>query len=131
MTGSSHLRTGAPMSVRVAHQTRSGLRPFLRMVSRSSMNKASVPAKAIARVTFQIDAVENRRKERYFILDSDYEAASVLPSLREGEKVKKLLLQMMGQADVETKEVESPAPIRPRLSMIAPSRNSLSWEKII
>ncbi|KAJ5558909.1 hypothetical protein N7461_002881 [Penicillium sp. DV-2018c] len=126
MTGPSHLLTGAPMSVRVAHQTRSGLRPFLRMVSRSSINKASVPAKAIARVAFQIDAVENRRRERYFILDSDYEAASVLPSLRDGDKVKKLLLQVLGQAEVETKEVNSYAPMRPRLSMAAPNRGSSS-----
>ncbi|CAG8010361.1 unnamed protein product [Penicillium olsonii] len=120
MTGASNLRTGAPMSVRVAHQTRSGLRPFLRMVSRSSMNKASVPAKAIARVAFQIDTAENLQKERYYILDTDYEAASVLSSLRDSEQVKTLLLQMMRQVEVETKEVESPGPIRPRLSMIAP-----------
>ncbi|CAG7931177.1 unnamed protein product [Penicillium olsonii] len=120
MTGASNLRTGAPMSVRVAHQTRSGLRPFLRMVSRSSMNKASVPAKAIARIAFQIDTAENLQKERYYILDTDYEAASVLSSLRDSEQVKQLLLQMMRQVEVETKEVESPGPIRPRLSMIAP-----------
>ncbi|CAG7924504.1 unnamed protein product [Penicillium olsonii] len=120
MTGASNLRTGAPMSVRVAHQTRSGLRPFLRMVSRSSMNKASVPAKAIARIAFQIDTAENLQKERYYNLDTDYEAASVLSSLRDSEQVKQLLLQMMRQVEVETKEVESPGPIRPRLSMIAP-----------
>ncbi|KAJ5499026.1 Short-chain dehydrogenase/reductase SDR [Penicillium expansum] len=109
----------------VAHQTRSGLRPFLRMVSRSSMNKASVPAKAIARVAFHIDAVENWQKERYFILDSDYEAASVLPSLRDGEKVNTLLMQMMQMIEVETKEMDSPAPLRPQLSMISPPTLSL------
>ncbi|OQD91118.1 hypothetical protein PENANT_c001G07737 [Penicillium antarcticum] len=113
MTGSSNLRTGAPMSVKVAHQTRTGLRPFLRMVSRSSMNKASVPAKAIARVAFHIDSVENWQKERYFILDTDYEAASVMAGLRDGEKMNTLLLQMMRQVDVETKEIDSP-PVRPR-----------------
>ncbi|KXG47802.1 Anp1 [Penicillium griseofulvum] len=114
ITGPSNLRTGAPMSVRVAHQTRSGLRPFLRMVSRSSMNKVSVPAKAITRVAFHVDAVENWQKERYFILDSDYEAASVLPSLRDERQVNKLLLQMMQMIDVETKD--SP-PVRPQLMM--------------
>ncbi|CAG8903707.1 unnamed protein product [Penicillium egyptiacum] len=125
ITGQSNLRTGAPMSVRVAHQTRSGLRPFLRMVSRSSMNKASVPAKAIARVAFQIDTVENWQKERYFILDSDYEAASVLPSLRDGEKANKLLIQMMQMIEVEAKEMDSPAPLRPQLSMMSPPTLSL------
>lgn len=83
------------------------------------MNKASVPAKAIARVAFHIDAVENWQKERYFILDSDYEAASVLPSLRDGEKVNKLLIQMMQMIEVETKEMDSPAPLQPRLNMIS------------
>ncbi|KAJ5782602.1 hypothetical protein N7457_004376 [Penicillium paradoxum] len=125
MTGPSNLRTGAPMSVKVAHQTRSGLRPFLRMVSRSSMNKASVPAKAIARVTFQTDKVENWQKERYFILDTDYEAASVLLSLRDGDKVNNLLVQMMRQVEVEAKEVESPAPIRPCFNMVSPPTISL------
>ncbi|KAJ6099099.1 hypothetical protein N7467_000634 [Penicillium canescens] len=119
MTGPSNLRTGAPMSVKVAHQTRTGLRPFLRMVSRSSMNKASVPAKAIARVAFHTDSVENWQKERYFILDNDYEAASVMASLRDGERMNTLLLQMMGQVDVETKEIDSP-PVRPRMSMFSP-----------
>ncbi|CAG7950086.1 unnamed protein product [Penicillium nalgiovense] len=125
ITGQSNLRTGAPMSVRVAHQTRSGLRPFLRMVSRSSMNKASVPAKAIARVAFHSDTVENWQKERYFILESDYEAASVLPSLRDGKKVNKLLIQMMQMIEVETKEMDSPAPLRPQLGMISPPTLSL------
>ncbi|QQK40536.1 Short-chain dehydrogenase/reductase SDR [Penicillium digitatum] len=120
MTGQSTLRTKAPMSVRVAHQTRSGLRPFLRMVSRSSMNKARGPAKAIARVAFHIDTVGNWQKEHYFILDSDYEAASVLLSLRDGEKVNKLLIQMMQMIEVETKQMDSPAPLRPQLSMISP-----------
>ncbi|KAJ5265765.1 hypothetical protein N7524_006783 [Penicillium chrysogenum] len=125
ITGQSNLRTGAPMSVRVAHQTRSGLRPFLRMVSRSSMNKASVPAKAIARVAFRSDTREKGQKERYFILDSDYEAASVLPSLRDGEKVNQLLIQMMQMIEVETKEMDSPAPLRPQLGMMSPPTLSL------
>jgi hypothetical protein len=92
------------------------------MVSRSSINKVSVPAKAITRVAFHVDTVENWQKERYFILDSDYEAASVLPSLRDERQVNKLLLQMMQMIDVETKD--SP-PVRPQLSMISPPTLSL------
>jgi hypothetical protein len=83
------------------------------------MNKASVPAKAIARVAFHTDSVENWQKERYFILDNDYEAASVMASLRDGERMNTLLLQMMEQVDVETKEIDSP-PVRPRMSMFSP-----------
>jgi hypothetical protein len=89
------------------------------------MNKASVPAKAIARVAFHSDTVENWQRERYFILDSDYEAASVLPSLRDGEKVNKLLIQMMQMIEVETKEMDSPAPLRPQLGMMSPPALSL------
>lgn len=95
MVGESNLRTGAPLSVRVAHQTRSGLRPFLRMLSRSSINKASVPARVIAKVAFQRDAVGNCPRERYYILDSEYEAASVLSVLRDESRMGRLLVQMM------------------------------------
>lgn len=95
MTGESNLRTGAPLSVRVAHQTRSGLRPFLRMVSRSSINKASVPAKVIAKVAFRRDAVGKSHGERYYILDSEYEASSVLSVLRDESRMGRLLVQMM------------------------------------
>lgn len=100
MAGESNLRTGAPLSVRVAHQTRSGLRPFLRIVSRNSINKASVPAKVIAKVAFQRDAVGKSHGERYYILDSEYEAASVLPVLRDESRMGRLLVQIMRQIEV-------------------------------
>ncbi|PWY72219.1 Anp1-domain-containing protein [Aspergillus sclerotioniger CBS 115572] len=83
LTGESHQTTTAPLSVRMAHQTRSGLRPFLRVFSKSAINKASVPAKVIARVAFQKETVENWGRERYYILDSEYEAGSVIPALRD------------------------------------------------
>ncbi|KAJ5098178.1 hypothetical protein N7532_005179 [Penicillium argentinense] len=110
MAGDSHMRTGAPWSVRVAHQTRTGLRPFLRMVSRSSINKASVPAKVIARVAFQGDAVENCQRERYYILDSEYEAASVLTALRDGPRVAGRLIRVMQEVE-KTKAKGSPTSI--------------------
>ncbi|KAJ5587090.1 uncharacterized protein N7459_002855 [Penicillium hispanicum] len=100
MAGESHLRTGAPWSVRVAHQTRTGLRPFLRMVSRSSVNKACVPAKAIAQVAFQRNVVgTSKGTERYFILDREYEAASVLPALRDESQMAMWLVQMMRRVE--------------------------------
>lgn len=100
MAGESNLRTGAPLSVRVAHHTRSGLRPFLRMVSRSSINKASVPAKVIANIAFARNAVENDPTERYYVLDSEYEASSVLSILRDGSSMGKVLVQMMQQMEM-------------------------------
>lgn len=100
MTGESNLRTRAPLSVRVAHQTRAGLRPFLRMVSRSSINKVSVPAKVIAKVAFQRDAVGKSHGERYYILDSEYEASSVVSVLRDESRMGRLLVQMMRQVEV-------------------------------
>ncbi|EPS32761.1 hypothetical protein PDE_07721 [Penicillium oxalicum 114-2] len=101
MAGDSHLRTGTPLSVKVAHQTRSGLGPILRMMSRSSVNKANVPAKAIAKIAFRRPAVE--QAERYFVLDDEYEAASVLRTLHEGAAMERLLLQMMRQTDGSAK----------------------------
>ncbi|KAJ5690531.1 hypothetical protein N7462_004923 [Penicillium macrosclerotiorum] len=108
MAGQSHLRTGAPLSVRVAHQTRSGLRPILRMVSRSSINKANVPAKAIAKVAFRRTVDPG---ERYFILDSEYEAASVLATLRDGARMESLLVQMMHQVEAGCRAKGSPVSI--------------------
>ena len=99
MTGESHLRARAPLSVRVAHQTRTGLRPILRMVSRSSINKASVPAKAIAKVAFQRDTGGAWPRERYYILDSEYEAGSVISALRDGRQMGTLLVRMMQQVE--------------------------------
>ncbi|PYH55277.1 Anp1-domain-containing protein [Aspergillus niger CBS 101883] len=95
MTGESHLTTDAPLSVRMAHQTRSGLRPFLRVFSKSTINKASVPAKVIARVAFQKETVENWGRERYYILDSEYEAASVIPALRDVPRMDGLLQKLL------------------------------------
>lgn len=69
------------------------------MVSRSSINKASVPAKVIARVAFQGDAVGNCQRERYYILDSEYEAASVLLTLRNGPQMAERLVQVMREAE--------------------------------
>ena len=99
IAGKSHLRTRPPLSVRVAHQTQTGLRPFLRMLSRSSINKAHVPAKVIAKVAFQGDAVENCQRERYYILDSEYEAASVVSALRNGPQLTGRLVQVMREAE--------------------------------
>lgn len=100
MAGESNLRAGAPLSVRVAHQTRSGLRPFLRIVSRSSINKAGVPAKVIAKVAFEEGRLEKCETERYCILDSEYKAASVLPILRDESYMRRLLVHMLRLVEV-------------------------------
>ncbi|PYI21106.1 Anp1-domain-containing protein [Aspergillus violaceofuscus CBS 115571] len=97
MTGESHLTASAPLSVRMAHQTRSGLRPLLRVFSKSAINKASVPAKVIAKVAFQRETVENWGRERYYILDSEYEAGSVIPVLRDLPRMDALLQKVMRQ----------------------------------
>ena len=99
MAGPSRLRAAAPWSVRVAHHTRSGLRPILRLVSRSAINKASVPGKAIAKVAFRHDTVEHWRRERYYILESECEAASVVPALSDGAQMGSLLVSMMRQVE--------------------------------
>ncbi|PYH86015.1 Anp1-domain-containing protein [Aspergillus uvarum CBS 121591] len=101
MTGESHLTASAPLSVRMAHQTRSGLRPLLRVFSKSAINKASVPAKVIAKVAFQRETVENWGRERYYILDSEYEAGSVIPVLRDLPRMDALLQKVMRQQDFQ------------------------------
>lgn len=107
MAGGAHLTNTAPFSVRLAHQTRTGLRPFLRMFSKSAINKTSVPAKAIAKVAFQTDSPDWGR-ERYYILDSEYEAGSVLPVLRDAAQMEGLLQRMMAQMEVGVKGMGSP-----------------------
>ncbi|PYI06769.1 Anp1-domain-containing protein [Aspergillus sclerotiicarbonarius CBS 121057] len=108
LTGESHQTTTAPLSVRMAHQTRSGLRPFLRVFSKSAINKASVPAKVIARVAFQKETVENWGRERYYILDSEYEAGSVIPALRDVARMDALLQKVMRQVEMGVKGMGSP-----------------------
>ncbi|KAL4867157.1 hypothetical protein BDV12DRAFT_186916 [Aspergillus spectabilis] len=103
MTGDSHLATAMPMSVKMTHQTRNGLRPFLRVFSKSAINKASVPAKVIAKVAFRRDTVENWGRERYFILDSEYEAGSIIPAMRDPQKMDALLKKLLQQVEIGVK----------------------------
>ncbi|PTU24872.1 hypothetical protein P175DRAFT_0506434 [Aspergillus ochraceoroseus IBT 24754] len=100
MVGESHLVADVPLSIRMAHQTKSGLRPFLRVFSKSAINKVSVPAKVIAKVAFQSDTVENWGRERYYILDSEYEAGSVIPALRDPPQMEALLNKLMRQVEL-------------------------------
>lgn len=95
------------MSVKVAHQTRSGLRPFLRLFSKSAMNTANVPAKVIARIAFQRYTAETWGLERYYILDDEYEAKSVVEVLRDGSQTEKLLRKIMRQVEMGTKELKA------------------------
>ncbi|KAG2416860.1 hypothetical protein HFD88_008077 [Aspergillus terreus] len=116
LAGESHLTTSAPRSVRMAHQTRSGLRPFLRVFSKSAMNKTKVPAKVIAKVAFQRDTVETWGRERYYILDSEYEAGSVIPVLRDPPQMDALLQKVMRQVEIGVKGMGSPESRISRLS---------------
>ncbi|KAJ0414930.1 hypothetical protein BJY00DRAFT_270352 [Aspergillus carlsbadensis] len=116
MTGESHMTTTTPISVRMAHQTRTGLRPVLRVFSKSAMNRASVPAKVISRVAFQRDTVESWGRERYYILDSEYEAGSVIPALRDRQQMDALLGKLMRQIEIGVKGMGSPSSRISRLS---------------
>ncbi|KAJ5893749.1 hypothetical protein N7495_005440 [Penicillium taxi] len=126
IVGDSHGQTGAPLSVRVKHQTRSGLRPFLRMVSRSSMNKANVPAKVIAKISFKKSVVDYER-ERYYILDDEYEAGSVLRELRNRPQMGTLVMQMMQRLEGSTPYQKAPWPILEAL-MLSPSLLTASFQ---
>ncbi|KAE8380144.1 Anp1-domain-containing protein [Aspergillus bertholletiae] len=103
LTGESQLTENAPRSIRMARQTRSGLRPFLRVFSKSAINSPSVPAKVITKVAFQRDSVEKWGRERYYILGNDYEAGSVIPMLRDPPKMEALLKKLMKQIEIGVK----------------------------
>lgn len=87
------------------------------MVSRSSINKASVPAKVIAKVAFRRDGRGPWPRERYYILDSEYEAASVLSVLRDGPQMGRLLVRMMRQVE-GSKTRGSPESQTPTLNSV-------------
>ncbi|KAF7134117.1 hypothetical protein CNMCM5793_005746 [Aspergillus hiratsukae] len=104
----SHLTTDAPLSVRMAKSTRSSLGPFLRVFSKSAVNKASVPAKIIAKIAFQSETVELWGRERYYILDRDYEAGSVILALRDPPLMDALLKKLLRQVQIGVKGMGSP-----------------------
>ncbi|KAH2283566.1 hypothetical protein KXW02_003471 [Aspergillus fumigatus] len=108
LEGKRHLTTDAPLSVRMAQSTRSSLGPFLRVFSKSAINKASVPAKVIAKVAFQRETVELWGRERYYILDSDYEAGSVILALRDPPLMDSLLKTMLRHVEIGVKGMGSP-----------------------
>lgn len=78
------------------------------MFSKTAMNKTSVPAKVIAKITFQDDSEATWGRERYYVLDSEYEAGSVIPVLRDAPKMDALLMKMMRQVEVGVKGMGSP-----------------------
>ncbi|KAL4919563.1 Anp1-domain-containing protein [Aspergillus aurantiobrunneus] len=114
LTSESNSANAVPLSVRMAHQTRTGLRPFLRVFSKSAINKASVPAKVIAKVAFQPDTVENWGRERYYILNEEYEAGSVIPTMRDPRQMDALLKKLLQQVEIGVKGMGSPSS-RPAL----------------
>lgn len=79
---------------------RAGLRPILRMVSPRS-NKAP---RLIAQVAFQ--AVGRRPRERYMIMEREYEAGSVLRPLQNGAQTGALLGQMLQRLEASAKKIQ-------------------------
>lgn len=86
------------------------------MFSKTAINKASVPAKAIAKVALRPDTVENWGRERYYILDGQYEAGSVIPVVRDPKQMDALLKKMLRQVEVGVKGMGSPSSQISRLS---------------
>ena len=84
----------APTLTKLAQQTRAGLRPLLQRFSKSAINHASVPAKAICKLAFRNSSVQDLVSERYYVLEKEYDAGSVIDVLRD-EKLKERLLKMM------------------------------------
>ncbi|KAK2759157.1 Mannan polymerase II complex anp1 subunit [Arachnomyces sp. PD_36] len=99
ISGNSRLLKGTavPTSVKLARQTRTGFGPLLRLFSKSSINSASVPAKIISKIAFQKDEPPDAHIgfERYFILDDEYEAGSVVNVLRDEKEMEDILRKTM------------------------------------
>lgn len=111
MSGDSHLlnRTAVPTSVKLARQTRTGFGPLLRLFSKSSVNSASVPAKAISKIAFQEDKPPDSHSwaERYFILDDEYEAGSVVNVLRNEKQMEAILRKTMHRVSLKLEKIGS------------------------
>ena len=110
MTGNSHLLRAVPTSVKLARQTRSGFGPLLRLFSKSAINSASVPAKVISKIAFQKEELPQSQSwaERYYILDDEYEAGSVVNVLRDQKKMEDLLKKTMHRASLRLEKINSP-----------------------
>lgn len=111
ISGNSHLlnRTAVPTSVKLARQTRTGFGPLLRLFSKSSINNASVPAKVISKIAFQKDEPPDgqSRAERYFILNDEYEAGSVLNVLRDEKEMEDILRRTMHWVSLKLENISS------------------------
>lgn len=113
MSGNSRLikPTAVPTSVKLARQTRTGFGPLLRLFSKSSVNNASVPAKIISKIAFQKDEPLDAQcwAERYFILDDEYEAGSVVNVLRDERLMEDVLRRTMYRVSLKLEKIRSPS----------------------
>jgi len=107
MAGNSRLSTNMPSSVRFTHRTRASLRPLMRIFSKTAMNTTNVPAKVVAKLTFDDHPLPDSRLDRYYILDDVYEASSIIRVLREDAKMEGLLRMMMQQVGLGMEEIQS------------------------
>lgn len=99
LVGESRLATdNTPLSIRVSHKTRESLRPLVRIFSKTAINTAKVPAKAIVKIAFDPNTKQFADTEAYYILDDGYEASSVLEVLRDARKLDAVLKRVMRHA---------------------------------
>jgi mannan polymerase II complex ANP1 subunit len=110
MAGDSHLLRTVPTSVKLARQTRSSFGPLLRLFSKSAINSAKIPAKIISKVAFEKDVGPEAPSwaERYYILDDEYEAGSVVNVLRDQKKMEDTLRKTMHRASLRLEKINSP-----------------------
>jgi mannan polymerase II complex ANP1 subunit len=100
ISGESNPSRSVPTSVKIAKQTREGFGPFLRLFSKSAINNASVPAKAVCDVAFRNRSGQDVDWNPYFILDDEYQASSVIDILRNREQMENLLRMVMKQVNL-------------------------------
>lgn len=71
------------------------------------MNTTNVPAKVVAKLTFDDPPPPDNGLDRYYILDDVYEASSIIRVLREDMKMEGLLRMMVQQVGLGMEEIQS------------------------
>jgi mannan polymerase II complex ANP1 subunit len=79
----------------------------MRIFSKAAMNTTNVPAKVVAKLTFDDPPPPDNGLDRYYILDDVYEASSIIRVLREDMKMEGLLRMMVQQVGLGMEEIQS------------------------
>ena len=90
-----------PAVLRYTRSLLTYLGPLVRMFWKSAINDASVPARVVAKLTFEERWEQANGKEIYFDLDQEEDVTTVLPILKDKEKSNEILTRTMKDAGLD------------------------------